>query len=293
MSGDLTARGARIFQGRGFDTCEAPALGTMRDWLASPYRALGIYIGGKSRACAAQPHLTPDWVRDVSRLGWRLLPVYAGSQSPCISPPGHSAATIDPGGPREQGIAEAKDAVFSARALGLAPGSPVYLDIEDYDHHDPACAAATLAFVQGFTRHLTDAGWIAGYYSSATSGIAHLENARRAGAPDLPDALWYARWGAAPTLNAEPALDPAAWQPHRRIHQYAGDVAETHGGQRLLIDHNLVHAPVAVLDGAPAADAPEAGRPAAGTAAAGGSVPKSAPRERPRERPRTGHQVNP
>lgn len=247
MSGDLTARGAEIFHGQAFDTCEAPSLGAMRDWRASPYGAVGVYVGGRGRACAAQPHLTRDWAHRVSAMGWRLLPLYVGSQSPCVYLDSKRNTTIDWERPWQQGAAEARDAIGSAKALGMVPGSPIYLDMEAYDRHDASCAATTLAFTQGFTRALRNAGWIPGFYSSATSGIAHLAEARRAGAADLPDVLWYARWNTAPTLHDEPVLAPDAWQPHRRVHQHMGDVAETHGGRRLHIDRNLVHAPVAVL----------------------------------------------
>ncbi|MFI7274220.1 DUF1906 domain-containing protein [Streptomyces sp. NPDC049879] len=247
MDSDLSARGAEIYEGAAFDTCEAPPLDTMRGWLASPYRAVGIYVGGAGRACPAQPNLTPDWVTGVSELGWRLLPLYVGSQSPCVLDEAKSAVPIDADRPWQQGVTEAADAIASAEALGLAPGSPLYLDIENYDHLDASCARTTLAFIQGFSRELREEGWIPGLYSSAASGIAHMESAREAGAVDLPDVLWFARWETSPTLDGEPSLDPAAWQPHRRIHQYAGDVTETHGGRRLAIDRNLVHAPVAVL----------------------------------------------
>ncbi|WP_052847413.1 DUF1906 domain-containing protein [Streptomyces avicenniae] len=247
MNGDLAAEGAEIYEGAAFDTCEAPSLDTMRSWLASPYRAVGVYIGGDGRACPAQPNLTPEWVTEVSALGWHLLPLHVGPQSPCVLDAAKSAAAIDADRPWQQGVAEAADAIASAEALGLAPGSPIYLDIEAYDHLDSSCARTTLAFVQGFSRELRTQGWIPGLYSSSSSGITHMESVRAAGAVDLPDVLWFARWDAPPSLDDEPALDPAAWQPHRRVHQYAGDVSETHGGRRLSIDRNLVHAPVAVL----------------------------------------------
>ncbi|RBM05664.1 glycoside hydrolase domain-containing protein [Streptomyces sp. PT12] len=247
-SGDLTAAGAEIYEGHAFDTCDAPSAAALRDWLDSPYRAVGVYIGGRGRACPDQPNLTPDWVADVDSMGWRLLPLYVGSQAPCVRDDDKSRVPIDAARPRQRGAAEAADAIDAAESLGLAPGSPIYLDMEDYDQHDGACADITLAFVQAFSHHLTDRGWIPGFYSSATSGIAHLEAARLSGAADLPDVLWYARWRTAPTLVDEPVLDPGAWQPHRRIHQYEGDVTETHGGRRMRIDRNVVHAPVAVLN---------------------------------------------
>ncbi|GAA1928249.1 hypothetical protein GCM10009716_40110 [Streptomyces sodiiphilus] len=247
MSGDLTALGAEIFDGEAFDTCVAPPLDAMRDWLRSPYRAVGVYIGGRGRACKEQPHLTPGWVREVNAMGWRLLPLYVGSQSPCVRLENKRGVVMDSARPWDQGVEEARDAVASARGLGMTAGSPVYLDMEAYDHTDESCAATTLAFTRAFTREVREQGYIPGYYSSSTSGIAHLENARLAGVDDLPDVLWYARWQVPPTLHDEPVLAPYAWQPHRRIHQHAGDVYETHGGRRMHIDRNLVHAPVAII----------------------------------------------
>lgn len=244
---DLTPLGADIFDGQAFDTCDAPSRAAMENWLESPYRAIGVYIGGRARACEEQPNLTEAWVKDVDAMGWRLLPVYVGSQSPCVRLGHHQGAAIDADRPREQGAAEAKDAVASAEALGMTRGTPVYLDMEDYDHTDTACAETTLAFTQGFSREIRERGYIPGFYSSATSGVAHMESARLAGATDLPDVLWYARWSVPPTITDEPGLASQAWQPHRRIHQHTGNVRETHGGTELHIDRNLVHAPVAVI----------------------------------------------
>ena len=36
----------------------------MKDWLASPYRSVGIYIGGVNRACA-QSNLTAAWIQAI------------------------------------------------------------------------------------------------------------------------------------------------------------------------------------------------------------------------------------
>ena len=44
--------------GYAFDACTAPPLATMQAWkIASPYKGVGVYIGGVSRSCA-QPNLT-------------------------------------------------------------------------------------------------------------------------------------------------------------------------------------------------------------------------------------------
>ena len=57
---------ATWYKGRAFDTCSAPPLKAITAWNKSPYRALGVYIGGANRACG-QPRLTASWVsRSVS-----------------------------------------------------------------------------------------------------------------------------------------------------------------------------------------------------------------------------------
>src|SRR5690348_6824528 len=43
---------AGVFTGYGFESCNAPSPAALTAWLASPYRAIGIYIGGVNRTCA-------------------------------------------------------------------------------------------------------------------------------------------------------------------------------------------------------------------------------------------------
>src|SRR5262249_31713394 len=56
------ARAARVpratgtlYSGLGFDACSAPSSAQMTAWGASPYRAIGVYIGGTNRGCT-QPN---------------------------------------------------------------------------------------------------------------------------------------------------------------------------------------------------------------------------------------------
>ncbi|SEG45914.1 protein of unknown function [Actinacidiphila yanglinensis] len=238
----------RNFSGQGFDTCQAPDLATMDAWIAhSDYRAAGIYFGGRARACKSQTYLTTDWVRQTTRAGWRLLPIYVGSQSPCVSGSNKNPYRIDTKQPTTQGASEGADAVQRAQDLGLDPGSALYLDMEAYDIGNASCATATLKYIQAWDRAVAAAGYVSGFYSSADSGIRHMAKARLAGSPDLPKVLWYARWGVTPTLTDEPSLGSGAWTPHARIHQYHGSVTESHGGKKLTVDRDLIDAPVAVV----------------------------------------------
>lgn len=55
--------------GYAFDASAAPSAATMTAWTASPYDAVGVFIGGVNRSCH-QPNLTSTWVTedDVRRL---------------------------------------------------------------------------------------------------------------------------------------------------------------------------------------------------------------------------------
>ncbi|MEV0317576.1 glycoside hydrolase domain-containing protein [Streptomyces sp. NPDC050659] len=232
------------FHGWAFDTCNAPAVGTMRRWTSSDYQAVGVYYGGRGRACKRQPNLSLEWLRAVRAMGWRVLPLYVGSQSPCVVAKNKQDVRMGRH-PWKQGTREGRDAVGKARKLGMRRGSPLYLDMEAYGYRKERCGRTTLAFVRAWDRTVRRQGYVPGFYSSADSGVRHMEAARRAGVRDLPQVMWFARWHTRPHLYRESALRRNAWHPARRIHQYAGNVKERHGGRTLLIDRNLVHAPVA------------------------------------------------
>ncbi|WP_394432545.1 DUF1906 domain-containing protein [Streptomyces sp. SGAir0957] len=234
----------RTFTGWAFDVCKAPSLDTMGRWRASSYQALGVYFGGRGRACPHQPALNRTWTRQVDTMGWGVLPVYVGSQSPCVGAQHKKGVRIGKY-PWRQGAREARDAVRRAGTLAIARHSPLYLDMEAYNYRKPACAHATLSFVRSWNREVRRYGYVPGFYSSADSGVRHMEIARRAGVRDLPSVMWFARWHKKPRLYQEPSLWKYAWHPQRRIHQYAGNVKERHGGRTMVIDRNLVSAPVA------------------------------------------------
>ena len=52
---------ATLYTGLGFDVCSTPSTSAMSAWSSSPFRAVGIYIGGANAACA-QPNLSASWV---------------------------------------------------------------------------------------------------------------------------------------------------------------------------------------------------------------------------------------
>jgi Rv2525c-like, glycoside hydrolase-like domain len=239
-----TAATATRYSGPAFDACTAPAIARLRAWQASPYRAVGIYIGGVNRACA-QPELTARWVRSAARLGWRLVPIYVGPQAPCGGRPGN--VKVNPASAVAQAIRSADDATASARALGILAGSAIYADMEHYVATDTGCRSAVLRYLSAWTRQLHRQGYLSGVYAHLNSGAKHLSQTYTSTSHTRPDALWIARWDRNPALTGWPGIPDTSWAVNQRAKQYRGDHHETWGGVTLNIDSNQFDAPVATV----------------------------------------------
>lgn len=234
------------FRGLGFDQCVTPTQTAMNRWLIhSPYQAVGIYISGRQRACRSQPNLTPAWVHEQTRKGWRLLPITLDHQPYCIDRfPRYGEADInsDPTNyyykARVQGINVAADAVAAAQRLGIPKGSTLWLDIEGFDYNNTRCRASTMAFQHAWNQRIRALDYVSGLYSSASSGIKMLEAERLSpGGWSIPDRIWIARWdGQANTSTTY--ISNQGWQPNNRMKQFRGGHDETWGGVRINIDTN-------------------------------------------------------
>jgi hypothetical protein len=222
------------FTGLGFDACAAPSSRTMTAWAASPYRGIGVYIGGTNRGCS-QPNLTATWVSEQVAAGWHLIPTYVGLQAPTSAC--GSCATLSSGKAAQQGVEAAGDAVEAAAEIGMGPGSPIYFDMEAYERTTTA-TTATLTFLSSWTTQLHTLGYVSGVYSSSASGIADL--GRSVGSSyTLPDQVWTANWnGQQNTLD--PYLPSTAWPSHQRIHQYRGGHDESYGLMTINIDNDYI-----------------------------------------------------
>jgi hypothetical protein len=227
--------GGGVFTGLGFDACTAPSSRSMEAWEEdSPYRAIGVYIGGANRGCS-QPNLTASWVGAQTAAGWHLIPTYVGLQAPTSSC--SSCAKLSSTQATAQGTAAAVDAVAQAGAVGMEAGSPIYFDMESYSPTSSA-SGATLAFLEAWTTKLHSLGYVSGVYSSSASGIADLAAQIGSGYAQ-PDDLWFANWnGQQNTLDSY--VPASAWAAHQRIHQYRGGHDETYGGVTINIDNNSV-----------------------------------------------------
>jgi hypothetical protein len=226
--------GGSVFTGLGFDACSAPSTKAMADWAESPFRGVGIYIGGENSACS-QPNLSASWVSAQTTAGWHLIPTYVGLQAPTSAC--SSCAKLTPAGATTQGTAAAEDAVTEAGAIGIGSGSPIYFDMEAYSPTASA-TAAVLAFLEAWTEKLHALGYQSGVYSSSSSGIADLADAYDTTYVS-PDNIWTANWNERED-TLDPVLPSTAWPNHQRIHQFRGGHNETWGGTTINIDSDYV-----------------------------------------------------
>ncbi len=224
------------FTGLGFDACAAPSSRTMTAWASSPYRGIGVYIGGGNRACS-QPNLTSTWVSEQVAAGWHLIPTYVGLQAPTSACGSCAKLSTTLSKATAQGAEEAIGAVEDAAAIGMGPGSPIYFDMEAYTRTTSA-SSATLTFLSSWTSQLHALGYVSGVYSSSASGIADLGRAI-GGSYTLPDHVWTANWNDQQN-TLDPYLPSTAWAAHQRIHQYHGGHNETYGLMTINIDNDYI-----------------------------------------------------
>jgi hypothetical protein len=231
------------YEGEGFDTCASPSTEAMKAWLASPFRSIGIYIGGRNRACL-WGNLSYPWISTVAKMGWRLQPIYVGLQPSCTDQGGMADISRNSTTARAQGRVEGADAVSKGRALGLYQGSTLNSDIESYNTYDTTCVASTMAYLDGFVRALHDRGYLAGVYSSAYSAIENLAQRYESTSQARPDVVWTARWNGVATTS-EKVLSSGQWSYHARAKQYRGDHTSRYGGVSIRIDSNFLDTSVA------------------------------------------------
>lgn len=265
-SAELRAR-TTVFTGYGFDACNAPTQATLNAWLVSPYRALGIYIGGANRTCANE-QLTSDWVASALSSGWSLIPLYVGLQAPCASK--ESLTKISPPSASTQGTAAADDAIARLAALALPAGSPIYFDMEGYSVSNPTCSQTVQSFLSGWVIELHAQGYLAGAYGSAASTIRDVQALGSA----IPDDIWIGNWNGQTGVFGDPYVSDSLWTNHQRLHQYRGGHHETYGGITINIDNSYVDGAVVAATGTapPPVTPPPLSPPSTGGASTAGSV---------------------
>jgi len=235
-----------VYNGLGFDTCTTQSPATMSAWgAASPYAAVGVYIGGVNAACTGG-YLNASWVSAESAAGWHLIPIYVGLQAPGAC----SCQAITASLAASQGTAAAQDAVVQAQALGIGSGNPVYLDMEGYKR-STATTTEVLAFIEAWTEQLHASGYLSGVYSSGASGIADLVSRYGTGYVE-PDELWTAAWDSQPpptppTSPANVYVPSGEWPNNQQLLQYLGGHNDEYGNVTINIDSDYIDAATAAF----------------------------------------------
>jgi hypothetical protein len=216
------------YTGLGFDTCAAPSAAYMSAWRSrSAFRAIGVYIGGSDEACA-QPNLTKSWLVKEAAAGWHFMPMYVGPQAEFGELGKH---------PGHQGHAAAEDAVVQAERLGLGAGTPIYYDMEAYS---PGETGKALRFLTAWTSWLHSLGYSSGIYSSSSAAVTALAHQYTTGKYALPDVIFDALWnGRANTTDS--VLRAGEWSDHQRVHQFAGNIAQSYGGDSINVDKDFLN----------------------------------------------------
>jgi hypothetical protein len=233
--------------GYGFDRCETPSQSAMTAWHKySPFRAAGIYMSGSLRYCRDQPNLTPTWVHTQLAAGWRLLPIHLGRQANCTTVARYQAHRISAlsannyAYARSQGISEAKEAVAAAAKLGIPRHSTIFYDLESFDISNASCRSSALRFLGAWTTQLRSSSYASGVYSSASTGIKMLDDARvsATNTVPLPSYIWIGDWNDKRNTSSTYIRDDG-W-PGRRLHQYHGGHDATYGGVTMNIDSDYL-----------------------------------------------------
>jgi len=231
----------KTYTGHAFDTCAAPSLAAMKAWHTDGfYGGAAVYIGGKNRGCS-QPNLTASWVKSLSTVGWKFIPLYVGSQPSCGS---GGSVKISATTAAAVGKSEADDAVAKASALGFKAGSPIYLDMESYDITNTSCNNAVLTYVRAFDKELHVKIYRTGLYGFSSSSAKAIATATNK--TDLPGNLWYALWDKVYTTTSDWPWGSTQFTNHSRAHQYLVNSKETRGGYTITVDRDAWDAPVAI-----------------------------------------------
>ncbi|HEU5356100.1 MAG TPA: glycoside hydrolase domain-containing protein [Actinocrinis sp.] len=212
------------YKGLGFDACTAPSTAQMSAWSGSPFRAVGVYIGGAERACA-QPNLTASWVSTEASAGWRMLPLYVGPQIAFGDVTNAAAA---------QGKASADDAAIQASALGIGQGAVLYYDMEGGSYTSVQTAVAK-TFLGAWSAELHALHYRAAVYGNEGGAVGALVSGW--GTITEPDVIDVANWNG--TTDDDPGADPADHWGGHRVHQFKGGANATYGSVTINIDQDF------------------------------------------------------
>lgn len=163
----------------GFDSSKCPKDAVLQ-WLKvqTPLSWCGFYLA------PAPNHSNTSWMSQLSALraaGWGIAPLYVGQQT--VS----SCATCAQNTMTEaQGTSDGADAASLATTAGFAPGSFIYLDIEQ----GGTLGDDILAYAQAWAVSLVSNGFKVGFYCSYKNSAAQLKAGAQANVLTSDCRIW-------------------------------------------------------------------------------------------------------
>ena len=233
----------------GFDACSLATVAQLQTWwTSSPYKTVGVYIGGDEFACSSGlSSLTPSYVSSVLSQGWEIVPIWVGPQGVQTSTNFTYTISSTPATANAQGVTEADSAVAAMISLGMGQGSTIAYDMEAYAYTVAANVAATQAFIEGWTTELHAKGYLSAVYS----GHNEFDNWTPSLVTPAIDTIWFTYFfsnGVACGARCETVypttidLSTTAWLNHHRSRQTSSGFNSTYGGLTLNIDEDYTDA---------------------------------------------------
>ena len=244
------AHAASVYTGNGFDVCDTPSTQTMSEWSGSPYRAIGVYIGGVNAACS-QGNLTSSWVATEVGAGWNLIPIYVGLQAPnnscgCSGITSSQARRRAPPRPMTRSPTRSRSASHAA-TRSTTTWRPTRRAAATARRCCRSCPPGRASFMPRDTSRACTAA-----RAPAISDLA----AQYGSGYEEPDDLWIADWNGTKSTS-DPYVPASDWSNHQRLHQYSGSHNETYGGATLNIDGDYVDGATAGTGAGASPTAPE------------------------------------
>jgi Domain of unknown function (DUF1906) len=97
-----------------------------------------------------------------------------------------------------------------------------------------------LRFMLSWTKMLHRLGYRSGFYSSSASGVSDLARQFRAHRFGMPDVIFDALWNGSRNIY-DKVIRRHEWSTRRRVHQFAGNVIQRFGGDRIDVDKDYLN----------------------------------------------------
>ena len=205
-------------------------------WSASPYRAVGIYLGGANRH-AADGNLSASWVATDAVA--RLEPAAALRRAAgAVRRPDPAAEALDRARRRPRArTCRRRRRSGASRARSVFPRAARSTSTwratvgNDARARRPSSRSSTAGTTE-LRAHRVRAGRLR---------QRRVDDPRRLGArPVDAGHRWIANWNGVEGVFGDPYVSDAIWPNHQRVHQYKGGHNETYGGVTINIDSNFV-----------------------------------------------------